>query len=161
MPEEGERREPLASPQIRSTGAPAMGTEAPRGSAPAEAERRARGLFQAKKYRNAARAWKEWARTVPPGSWTVQIAAIRLDRSQSTRSLASAADRPDLFVLPAGSLPHGLAPVCVGIYAAEEDARRAAASVAPFPGSSSRPLAKPIASLSPAPPSTGSDSSAH
>jgi hypothetical protein len=84
----------------------------------------------------------------PAGSWTVQIAAIRLDKPGSTSKLDGIAGRDGAFVLPAGSLPGGLSPVCVGVYPSEEAARRAAATVAPYPGSTSRPIPKPLSSLS-------------
>ena len=120
----------------------------PRGAAPAVALKKAREQFQAKKYSEAARSWNDWARRAPSGSWTVQIAAIRLDKASSTAKLQGIAGREGAFVLPSGTLPGGLAPVCIGVYPSEEAARRAAATMAPFPGSSSRPIPKPLSSLS-------------
>lgn len=123
-------------------------TVAPRGAAPAVALKNAREQFVAKKYKDAARSWNDWAQRAPSGSWTVQIAAIRLDKAASAAKLEGIAGRDGAFVLPGGTLPGGLSPVCIGVYPSEEAARRAAASLAPFPGSSNRPIAKPLSSLS-------------
>jgi len=120
----------------------------PRGTAPAVALRKAREQFGAGRYKDAARSWNDWAVRAPAGSWTVQIAAIRLDKTASVARLDGIAGREGAFVLPAGSLPGGLSPVCVGIYPSEEAARRAAAAIAPYPGSTSRPIPKPLSSLS-------------
>lgn len=136
---------PRSIPPAVARPAPVAG--APRGSAPSSAERRAREAFESKKYAEAAREWKEWARTAPGASWTVQIAAIRLDRASNSKTLASLGSREGIFLLPSGTLPHGLAPVCVGIYPSAEDAKHAAESAARFPGSSSRPFARPLAPL--------------
>jgi len=121
---------------------------APRGAAPAVALRRAHEELGAKRYKEAARSWNDWAAKAPAGSWTVQIAAIRLDKPASAGKLDGIAGREGAFVLPSGTLPGGLAPVCVGVYPSEEAARRAAASMAPFPGSSNKPIPKPLSSLS-------------
>ena len=121
---------------------------APRGAAPVVALRKAREQFGTKRYKEAARSWNEWARRTPAGSWTVQIAAIRLDKAASTTRLDAIAGRDGAFVLPAGALPGGLSPVCVGVYPSEAAARQAAASMAPYPGSSSKPIPKPLSSLS-------------
>jgi len=110
--------------------------------------RRAHEELGAKRYKEAARSWNDWAVKAPAGSWTVQIAAIRLDKPASAGKLDGIAGREGAFVLPSGVLPGGLAPVCVGVYPSEEAARRAAASMAPFPGSSNKPIPKPLSSLS-------------
>jgi hypothetical protein len=142
------------TPPAAST-APAPGTKTvprvaaePRGTAPAVALRKAHEQFGAKRYQEAARSWNEWAQKAPAGSWTVQIAAIRLDKPTSAGKLEGIAGRDGAFVLPAGALPGGLAPVCVGVYPSLDAARRAAASMAPFPGSSSKPIPKALSSLS-------------
>jgi hypothetical protein len=77
----------------------------------------------------------------------VQIAAIRLERAASAGKLEGLSGLDGAFVLPSGAVAGGLAPVCVGVYPSEEAARRAAASMAPFPGSAGRPIAKPLAAL--------------
>lgn len=118
---------------------------APRGSAPALTLETARTQFAAKNYAAAARSWNEWAQRVPDDSWTVQIAAVRLDRAAPLGALG--AGREGLFVLPPGKLPNGLSPVCLGIYPSAEAARRALASVSPLAGSTGRPIVKPIRSL--------------
>ena len=132
-----------AAPQPTAPTRPAEG--APRGSAPSQADRRARELLRSGKYAEAARSWGEWARSVPTGSWTVQIAALHLDRPETARSLTAAQGRSGLFVLPPGSL--GLSPICVGVYASREDARKAAGSTAPLPGSNGKPFPKSLDSL--------------
>jgi septal ring-binding cell division protein DamX len=111
------------------------------------ARRKARQLFGGRKYMEAAAAWSDWAATVPAGSWTVQIAAVNLTRAGSTDALSRLASRDEVFVLAPGALRDGLAPVCSGIYDSEEAARRAAASLPLPPGSTSRPLVKPVQSL--------------
>jgi septal ring-binding cell division protein DamX len=120
----------------------------PRGTAPAVALHKAHEQFGAKRYKEAARSWNEWAKNAPAGSWTVQIAAISLDKASSTSRLGGVAGREGTFLLPSGALPDGLSPVCVGIYPSEAAARRAAATMPGFPGSWSRPIAKPLSSLS-------------
>ena len=83
-----------------------------------------------------------------PLNWqAVQIAALRLDRAQASRVWPSLVDREDLFLLPPGTLINGLSPVCVGVYASANDAKRAATSMVPFPGSSSRPFCRRLDSL--------------
>ena len=121
---------------------------APRGAAPAVALRKANEQFRAKRYKEAASSWNDWALRAPAGSWTVQIAAIRLDKPASAGKLDGVTGRDGVFLLPSGTLPGGLSPVCVGVYPSEDAARRAAASMAPFPGSSNRPIPKPLSSLS-------------
>jgi hypothetical protein len=72
---------------------------------------------------------------------------VRLDRASSGSSFASLSGREGLFILPPGALSGSLSPVCVGVYPSEAAARRAIGATAPFPGSASRPIAKPIRSL--------------
>lgn len=122
---------------------------APRGGAPAAARRRAVDLYARKEFSSAAEAWGEWARTVPSGSWTVQIAAVRLDRASSTGALKNLTGRDDLFLLPPGALPGGLSPVCVGVYDSEASARSAAAAMSDTSGGRERPIVKPLRSLNP------------
>ena len=137
---------PAGSRAVSQPTAPARPAEgAPRGSAPAQADRRARELLRSGKYAEAARSWGEWARSVPSGSWTVQVAALHLDRPETGRSLTAAQGRSGLFVLPPGS--NGLSPVCVGVYASIEDARKAAGATAPLPGSTGKPFPKSLDSL--------------
>jgi hypothetical protein len=84
---------------------------------------------------------------VPAGSWTIQVAAVRLDRAAAGGTLGSGSGRGEMFILPAGPLPGRLLPVCVGVYPSEEAARRAIAAMPAIAGSSSPPIAKPIESL--------------
>lgn len=118
---------------------------APRGSVPAASLQKARDHFSAKNYTAAARSWNEWAKKVPEGSYTIQIAAVRLDRAGPLGALGPGSD--GMFVLPPGKLPNGLSPVCVGIYPSAEAARRALGAVSPLPGTSGRPMIKPISAL--------------
>ena len=108
--------------------------------------RRAKSSLASRDYGSAARAWNDWAWTAPSGSWTVQIAAVRLDRARASGSLTSLTGRDGAFVLPSGALGSDLSPVCVGVYPSEEAARRAAASMPAGPGGA-RPIAKPLGSL--------------
>ena len=130
-------------------GRPAPGTTigAPRRGIPSAAERKARELFHAQRYVEAARAWKEWAQSVPAGAWTVQIAALHIDRPQARRDLAAISGREGVFLLPAGVLPGNLAPVCVGVYPSADQAKQAAGVTGPFPRSASRPFAKLLSQL--------------
>ena len=112
---------------------PRPSTQGPRGDAPAAAVRRAKTSLASRDYRSAARAWNDWAWSAPPGSWTVQIAAVRLDRAKASSSLSSLSSRDGAFVLPAGALGGDLSPVCVGVYPSEDAARRAAAAMGTDP----------------------------
>lgn len=137
---------PGLSPAAPAQTNPAL---APRGSAPSSALRLARELAGAKNYTAAAQAWGDWARTVPSTSWTVQIAAIRLENAGKNGSLEKLLGRDDAFLLPPGLLPGGWAPVCVGTYDSEQAARRAVSTMGRTAGSSGSPIAKPLASLLP------------
>jgi hypothetical protein len=140
----------MPAPVVSAPSSSGLGPQvAPRGGAPAAARRQAVDLFARKEFSAAAEAWSTWARTVPSGSWTVQIAAVRLDRASSTGALKNLTGRDDLFLLPPGALPGGLSPVCVGVYDSEASARRAAAAMSDASGGRERPIVKPLRSLNP------------
>jgi hypothetical protein len=134
-------------PMASAAPAPQTPSQPAPGAAPSSAASRALGLYKSKKYTAAARTWADWVKAAPSGAWTVQIAAVHLDRAQAARSLEAIAGRQGLFVLPAAAQTRNLSPVCIGVYPSADEAKKAAGTVLPFPGSTSRPFARPLSAL--------------